>query len=233
MARTDFGPAPLSLPQPVFIVAAYDGDGAPCAMNAAWGGISDSDEVSLCLSHTHKTVKNLVETGAFTISMADAPHVAACDYVGMGGISDSDEVSLCLSHTHKTVKNLVETGAFTISMADAPHVAACDYVGIASGNQVADKFAVAGFTATPSAHVNAPVINELPICLECEVKSYDPETGRLVGRIANVSVDESVMTDGKVDLAKVQALVFDPFNKDYHVIGHSVGGAWSCGKELM
>ena len=186
MARKDFGPAPLCLPQPVFIVAAYDAEGTPCAMNAAWGGISDSNEVSLCLSHTHKTVKNLVENGAFTVSMADAPHVAACDYVG-----------------------------------------------IASGNQVADKFEKAGFTATPSAHVNAPVVNELPICLECELKSYDPETGRLVGRIANVSVDESAMTDGKVDLAKVQAIVFDPFNKDYHVIGQSVGGAWSCGKELM
>ena len=81
--RKNFGAKPLSYPQPVFIIAAYGEDGTPNAMNAAWAGISEHNEVSLCLSAGHKTVKNILKRGAFTISMADAGHVAACDYVGI------------------------------------------------------------------------------------------------------------------------------------------------------
>lgn len=81
--RKNFGAKPLCYPQPVFIIAAYGEDGTPNAMNAAWAGISEHNEVSLCLSAGHKTVKDILKRGAFTISMADAGHVAACDYVGI------------------------------------------------------------------------------------------------------------------------------------------------------
>ena len=81
--RKNFGAKPLSYPQPVFIIAAYDENGTPNAMNAAWGGISEMNEISLCLSNNHKTVKNILHSKAFTISMADAGHVTACDYVGL------------------------------------------------------------------------------------------------------------------------------------------------------
>ena len=134
--------------------------------------------------------------------------------------------------SHKTVKNLLRTGAFTVSMGDAKHVAACDYVGIASGNNTRDKLAKAGFTVSKSESVDAPVINELAVCMECTVKSYDPETGLLVGEIVNVSVDESAMTDGKVDVAKVAPITFDPFNNAYHVLGEKVGNAFSDGMAL-
>ena len=77
--RKNFGAKWYLYPQPVFIVAAYDAAGVPCAMNAAWGGISEEDEVSLCLSADHKTVKNILERGAFTVSMATAETVVACD----------------------------------------------------------------------------------------------------------------------------------------------------------
>jgi flavin reductase (DIM6/NTAB) family NADH-FMN oxidoreductase RutF len=117
-------------------------------------------------------------------------------------------------------------------MADAAHVAGCDYVGIASGNQTPDKFAKAGFTATKSELVNAPIINELAVCMECRVISYDKETCILRGEIVNVSVDESAMTDGKVDVAKVAPICFDPFNHAYHVLGAEVGKAWDAGKAL-
>jgi len=186
MARKDFGPKPLSLPQPVFIIATYDENGVPDAMNAAWGGISEENELSLCLSAGHKTTKNFLKTGAFTVSMADAAHAVACDYVGL-----------------------------------------------ASGNKVADKLAHAGFTVTPSERVNAPIINELAVALECRVKSYDEKTCRLVAEIVNVSVDESALTDGKLDMAKVAPITFDPFNNAYHVIGEKVADAFRAGRELM
>jgi len=185
MARKNFGAKPLSYPQPVWIIATYDEDGKPNAMNAAWGGISEEKEVSVCLSLEHKTCKNFMKTGAFTISMADAPHVAGCDYVG-----------------------------------------------IASGNDTADKFAKAGFTATKSEFVNAPVINELAVCLECRVKEYNTETLILKGEIVNVSVDEAALTDGNVDVAKVRPICFDPFNNAYHVIGEKVGDAWGSGASI-
>ena len=186
MSRKNFGAKPFSYPQPVWIIATYDENGRPNAMNAAWGGISEMHEVSVCLSPEHKTCKNFAITGAFTISMADAAHVAGCDYVG-----------------------------------------------IVSGNKDNDKFAKAGFTATKSELVNAPIINELAVCMECRVVSFDRETCILKGEIVNVSVDEAAITDGKVDVGKVQPICFDPFNNTYHVIGEKVGDAWGSGKELI
>lgn len=186
MGRKNFGAKPLTYPQPVWIIATYDENGVPNAMNAAWGGISEVNEVSVCLSAGHKTCKNFAKTGAFTVSMADAGHVIACDYVG-----------------------------------------------IASALKTADKFARAGFTATKSEFVNAPIINELAVCLECKVKEYNTETCILKGEIVNVSVDERALTDGKVDVSKVAPISFDPFNNTYHVLGEAVGKAWESGKALL
>lgn len=184
--RKNFGAKPLTYPQPVYILAAYATDGTPDAMNAAWGGISDDKEISLCISAGHKTTKNILESKAFTISMAD-------------------------------VKNLV----------------ACDYVGIVSANSVPDKFEKAGFHAIKSEYVNAPLIKELPIALECRLKSYDKETCRLVGEIVNVSIDESVLdSDGNVDVAKAQPITFDPFNNTYVALGNVSGKAFEAGKAL-
>lgn len=184
--RKNFGAEPNTYPQPVFIIAAYDENGTPDCMNAAWGGISDSKEISMCISASHKTTKNILAKGAFTVSMADLEHLVACDYVG-----------------------------------------------IVSGNSVPDKFSKAGFTALKSDFVDAPLINELSVALECKLKSYDKETGRLVGEIVNVSVDESVLDEnGNVDVAKVKPITFDPFNSSYVVLGDVVGKAFSDGKKL-
>ena len=186
MSRKNYGAKPLSLPQPVWILATYDENGVPNAMNAAWGGISEENELSVCLSPGHKT---------------------------------------CL--------NFARTGAFTVSMADAAHAAGCDYVGIATGLKTADKFARAGFTAERSALVNAPIIRELPVCIECRVIEFNKQSCILRGEIVNVSVDESALTDGRLDMAKAAPLCFDPFNHAYHVIGEKVGDAWGIGKQLL
>lgn len=184
--RKNFGAKPLSYPQPVFIIATYGEDGTPNAMNAAWGGISDTKEISMCLDVNHKTVKNILDRGAFTVSMADAAHVVACDYVG-----------------------------------------------IVSSNKVADKFAKAGFHATKSEFVDAPLIDELAVAIECKLKDYNPDTCILRGEIVNVSVDERVLDEeGKVDAGKVAPIIFDPFNNDYLKVGEKVGKAFSDGKQL-
>ena len=81
--RKNFGAKPWTYPQPVFIVATYDEAGHPDAMNAAWGGIDYDDQLNLCLSAEHKTVKNLLASRAFTVSMGTADQLTACDYVGI------------------------------------------------------------------------------------------------------------------------------------------------------
>ena len=184
--RKNFGAKPICYPQPVFILAAYDENGIPNAMNAAWGGISEEAEISLCVSADHKTTLNILHKKAFTVSMATAEQMVACDYVG-----------------------------------------------IVSGNKVPDKFERAGFHATKSEFVDAPLINELPMAMECELVFYDPETCRLVGRIVNVSADEKVLNEkGKVDPAKLRPITFDPMNKTYLVLGEMVGNAFRDGLQI-
>ncbi len=183
--KKNFGAKPMLYPMPVFILAAYDKEGTPCCMNAAWGGLSEETEIMICLGADHKTTANILESGAFTVSMADAAHVKECDYVG-----------------------------------------------VVSGNDVPDKFEKAGFHATKSTLVNAPMIDELPMCLECKLKSYDPESCRLFGEIVNVSADESVLTNGKIDPSKLRPITYDPANHKYIVLGDVVGNAFFDGLSL-
>ena len=184
--RKNLGAKTMCYPMPVYIIATYNADGTPNAMNAAWGGISEEKEISICADDGHKTAENLVARKAFTVSMATAKYMAACDYVG-----------------------------------------------IVSGNKEPDKFAKAGFHATKSEFVDAPIIDELPMALECKVISYDAETCRLVGEIVNISVDDSVLNeDGKVDVAKLQPITYDPINHHYLVLGEKVGQAFCDGKTL-
>ncbi|SDB56462.1 flavin reductase family protein [Butyrivibrio sp. INlla16] len=146
-----------------------------------------------------------------------------------GITTDFKEISISLSE-HKTTDNLAKRGAFTVSMATEDQVVACDYVGIESGRKVPDKFEKAGFHATKSEFVDAPLIYELPLALECKVKSFSD--GILVGEIVNVSADDSVITDGKVDMKKLKPIAFDPFNNAYVGIGEKVGNAFSDGQKL-
>ena len=150
-----------------------------------------------------------------------------------GGVYTDDMIGICLSEGHKTTKNILATRAFTVSMATADKVAECDYVGIVSGNKVPDKFTRAGFTAVKSEFVNAPIIAELPMTLECELVSYDEETCHMVGRIVNVSADERILSpDGKIDITLLQPIIYDTINKDYLTIGPKVGNAFSDGKKV-
>ena len=146
-----------------------------------------------------------------------------------GITTDFKEISISLSE-HKTTDNLAKRGAFTVSMATEDQVVACDYVGIESGRKVPDKFEKAGFHATKSEFVDAPLIDELPLALECKVKSFTD--GILVGEIVNVSADDSVITDGKVNMKKLRPIAFDPFNNAYVGIGEKVGNAFSDGAKL-
>ena len=183
--RKNFGSQPWLYPMPVLIVGTYDENGNPNAMNAAWGGIYEEDQVMLCLAHGHKSTENIRQTKAFTVSFA----------------TESTRV-------------------------------ACDYVGIVSAHKEPDKFAKAGFHAQKSAFVNAPVIEELPLTVECELIKFN-EDGICIGKIVNVSADESILDDkGKIDVEKLAPLCFDPAHLAYRALGGLAGKAFSDGKAL-
>ena len=146
-----------------------------------------------------------------------------------GATTDFKEITISLS-PHKTTDNLVVRKAFTVSMATEAYVVACDYVGIESARKVPDKFEKAGFHAVKSEYVDAPLIAELPMALECKVKSF--EDGILIGEIVNVSADESVVTDGKIDPKKLKPITFDPANNTYIALGEKVGNAFKDGAKL-
>ena len=185
--RKNFGAKPFLYPQPVLIIATYGEDGTPDAMNAAWGGISDSSQIAMYLSASHKTVKNILSRKAFTVSMADAAHVVECDYVG-----------------------------------------------IVSGNDVPNKLEKAGLHTVKSEFVDAPLIEELPMALECGFISFDEESELLLGEIVNVCADERILReDGTIDPQKLKPIIFDAANHDYLVIGEKVGNAFEDGKRLI
>ncbi|MBE5740270.1 MAG: flavin reductase family protein [Clostridiales bacterium] len=173
-------------PLPVLIVGTYDENGVPDAMNAAWGTVCDTAQVSICLSATHKTVKNLLKTKAFTVAIADAKNVVAADYVG-----------------------------------------------VVSANNQPDKLAKTGWHITKSAFVNAPIIEEFPLVLECKLVSYDTDTEICIGEVVNVSVDEDILNEkDKIDLTKFEPIAYDCDTHGYYKLGERVGSAFSDGLKL-
>lgn len=165
-----------------------------------------------------------------TYDESGTPNAMNAAWVGQVG---ANQLSMSLS-PHKTTDNIKLNKEFTVAFATAQTVEACDYVGIVSGNKVADKLAKCGFTVTKSDKVNAPVIDQLPVTIECKVIELQEEfkETRVVAEIVGMKADESVLTDGKVDLEKLHPIMFDTVALCYREIGANVGGAWSAGRKF-
>ena len=164
------------------------------------------------------------------IATWDQDHTPDVMMAAWAGQYDYKQIVVSMSK-HKTTENLERTGAFTVSFADIRTVAESDYLGLVSGSKVPDKVARVGFTVSPSPNVDAPIINEYPLTLECKVLSW--ADGILIGEVVNQSADESVLTDGKIDLAKLKPIVFDAAGMCYRALGDVVGGAWAAGKKFL
>ena len=151
-----------------------------------------------------------------------------------GTMLDRDYVILNLTESHKTVKNIKKRKGFTVSIADAKHVTQADYFGVVSANFVKDKFEKSGLTATKSTLVDAPIINEFPICMECEFVEYqDDQYGcGVIGKIVRVSADEKVLNGDNVDIEKLEAIAFDPYTHGYYKVSKRVGNAFKDGLKL-
>lgn len=128
-------------------------------------------------------------------------------------------------------KNILAQKAFTISFGTKKYLDACDYVGIVSGNDVPDKIEKAGFTLQKSEIVNAPIIQELPLCLECSLIKQSEE-GNIIGKIEKINVDEAYIDENGIDIEKMELLSFDPIHKVYRIVGRVVGHAFAAGAQL-
>ena len=149
-----------------------------------------------------------------------------------GGVCDYSKVSVIIDRGHKTAKNLVANKAFTLSIADLPRLKEADYLGIVSGNKTADKVSKAGLTVSKSAQVDAPILKDFPLTLECRLISYDETTERAIGEVVNTLADESILTEGKIDLSKFKPIVYDSMNHHYLTLGEKVGNAFQDGKNI-
>lgn len=174
-------------PMPVLMIATYNEDGTIDVMNAAWGMMQEMDKVALNITESHKTVKNIKNRKAFTVSIADAKHVKEADYFG-----------------------------------------------VVSSNNTPNKFENSGLTAAKSDNIDAPIINEFPICMECEFIEYQDGVHGcgVIGKVINVTADESVIKDGKIDITLVEAIAFDPYTNGYYKVTERVGNAFKDGLQL-
>ena len=168
--------------------------------------------------------------GVFIIGTYDENGVPNAMNAAWGMQSDMSEITLMLAK-HKTTENFEKTGAFTVAFGTADTVLISDYFGVETGKKV-NKIEKAGCHVHKSAYVNAPIIEEFPLTLECTVKSWDKQTGYLIGEIVASQADESILTDGKVDLGKLRPIIFDPSFNAYRVVGEVVGKAFSDGLKL-
>ena len=185
--RKDFGAKTWLYPMPVLIIGTYDENGKANAMNAAWGGIYDYNQITVSLSG------------------------------------------------HVSTDNIRKSKAFTISVGTKSTLEACDYVGLVSQEKEPNKLDKAGLHPIKSNKVNAPLFEELPFTLECELVSLEGdlgEGGTLIGNIVNVSIDESVLTDGMLDVKKLQPISFDPINNKYLLLSEEAGDAFKAGLKL-
>ena len=153
-----------------------------------------------------------------------------------GGICAEDMVALNLEAEHKTVANIQARKAFTLAVPGTDTLKESDFLGIASANKMPDKFERSGLHAVKSQRVDAPVITEYPISLECEVVEIQsqPYGLRILGRIVNVIADQKVLDqNGKIDAGRIGAFAFDQMQNGYYAMGEKVGQAWHSGADLM
>ena len=183
-----------------------------------------------------KAAANIFPMPVLIVAAYDENEKVNAMNVAWGQACAADKILLCIGKGKKTLENIQKTKAFTVSFADTPHMDAADFYGIATGMKMDDKFERTGYTAVKSDKVNAPVIDEFPFVLECEFLE-EVDTGNLhcvVGKVVGVKAEESVLdAEGKVDITKMHALMFDQFKHGYYEVGEHVGQAWDAGMHLM
>ena len=182
-----------------------------------------------------KTTESIFPMPVLLISTFNEDNTVNVMNAAWGTMLDRDKVALNLTKTHKTVQNILKRKAFVIHIADAKHVVEADYFGIVSGNHNKDKFRNSGLTFIKSEKVDAPIINEFPVAIECEFVEYQADETRLgvIGKVIRTLVEEENLKNDKLDIDSLEAIAFDPYTHGYYKVSQRVGEAFSDGKKLI
>ena len=173
--KKDFGVKTWLYPMPVLMIATYNEDGSPNAMNAAWGGTGGEETLTICIDNTHKTWANIAKRKAYTVSVGTVAQVKACDYLGcVSGHKTSDKVAKAGLHTTKAPHvdaptidelplvfecELVSMDPETCLVIGKVVNVACDEAALSNGQPDAEK--IAPITYDPVAHVYRPLAAQL------------------------------------------------------------------------
>ncbi len=147
------------------------------------------------------------------------------------GIMDPGSVSLGMNKAHYTNAGIKENGTFSVNIPTVSMVKKTDYCGLVSGKDV-DKSVL--FKTFYGKLKTAPMIEECPVNMECKlIKTVDfPTHDIFIGQVAATYCDGAILTDGAVDLSKVQPLLFAMNDRSYYKLGEKLARAWHIGKEL-
>ena len=220
-------------------------------LSACCGNKNESEETSACCNAQQKcapvelkSVAERTNMGAkIFVTPQPALMIGTYDENGnpdvmmaaWGGQCDGNQVCFRLS-PHRTTTNLRATREFTLSYATTRDVAESDYFGTVSANDVPDKIARTGFTVTKSQNINAPIIDQYPLTLECrvvEIMDRGNDGCFVIGEVVNTIADPAILTDGRIDLDKLQPIVFDASIPAYRTVGDTVGKAWGAGQVFV
>jgi flavin reductase (DIM6/NTAB) family NADH-FMN oxidoreductase RutF len=159
------------------------------------------------------------------------PNFITIAHVGIMNHGTPQYISMGMSKVHYTNQGIKETKQFSVCLPSTKHVVETDYVGIVSGKKT-DKSTV--FEIFYGELDKAPMIQGFPVCMECRLeRTVDfPTHDVFVGEIVQTWVDEDVLMDGKIDIKKVDPLLFDMAGPSYWSLGNKVGPCWSIGKSM-
>lgn len=159
------------------------------------------------------------------------PNFLAVAHVGILNHGPPQYLSIGLGKVHYTNAGILENRAFSICLPSEDLLVQTDYCGIKTGKKT-DKAAL--FDLFYGELETAPMIRQCPVNMELKLHQVlDFDTHDIfIGELVQTYADESVLSDGKIDIAKVRPLLFDMAGIQYWSLGSAVGKCWNAGKAL-
>jgi flavin reductase (DIM6/NTAB) family NADH-FMN oxidoreductase RutF len=158
------------------------------------------------------------------------PDFAAVAWTGVAA-SNPPAVTIALQHHRYSLKGIYQNRTFSVNVPSADLVKETDYCGLISGSRT-DKVADCAFRVFYGKLETAPLIDQCPLNLECEVVHIINMGSHalVVGKVVEVYASEDCLTDGKPDVLKVKPFTFFP--PKYRAIGEPIADTFKSGREI-
>lgn len=139
-------------------------------------------------------------------------------------------IGVALDKRHHTNAGIREHGEFSVSVPGERLLVAADHLGLVSGAKT-DKSRIFEVFRGELAH--APMVRECPLAMECRVvHTVDQPTNEFfIGEIVNTYCDESCLSAGKPDIARIRPFTLTMPDNRYWAVGAQIGRAWADGRK--